>query len=660
VAEDSETKHESHAGVQPDAVALHEALSQAEGSAEAKDFLRQQRIVAQRQTELLDLQIIELKHELKLRHWSLRFGNLSAIMKATFEVALALIFVAIVALIGTAIWSAAHDNSLVIEAFSVPPEMANRGLTGQAVATQLQDRLAAMQTATTSSRAPNSYVNNWGNDIKVEIPDTGISIGESYRALVARLGHQTHITGEVWRTADGISVTVRSGDDGGATFAGEDAEFDALMQKAAEAIYERTQPYRFAIYRAIKGDRETTNRIFQRESIEGPTPRDRAWAYIGLSVRRESDGDPYGAVEASRKALALIPDLAIAYEDLDSDEFVLGHDEGALSSARAAVRLLEDGTDTDLTPRSRNSMLPAERVAVDTYVGDFNAALHGNEVLLALPSSYGSTEDAREEIVLDLTRLHDGAAARAALRDLPPPDNLGTVYNRAVEQFVVAYRTGDWRTVLLPGRSQEFRAAYAAARLFWALIPDPPAAFEPRQERAYMAYAMAAAGDIKGARALIARTPLDCDDCLRIRGRIDALARNWSGADYWFGEAVRQAPSIPSVYSEWGAVLLAKGDTDGAIAKFKQANDKGPHFADPLEMWGEAVIAKRRSDLALAKFEEADKYAPNWGHLHLKWGEALFYAGKPDDAKKQFALATHLDLSAADKAALAKWMSQHD
>jgi tetratricopeptide (TPR) repeat protein len=77
-------------------------------------------------------------------------------------------------------------------------------------------------------------------------------------------------------------------------------------------------------------------------------------------------------------------------------------------------------------------------------------------------------------------------------------------------------------------------------------------------------------------------------------------------------------------------------------------------FADPLEMWGEALMAKNRSDLALAKFEEAAKYAPNWGRLHLKWGEALFYAGRKDDAQKQFALASQLDLSSDDKAELVR------
>jgi tetratricopeptide (TPR) repeat protein len=99
---------------------------------------------------------------------------------------------------------------------------------------------------------------------------------------------------------------------------------------------------------------------------------------------------------------------------------------------------------------------------------------------------------------------------------------------------------------------------------------------------------------------------------------------------------------------------LHRGEYDGAIAKFVQAHAKGPHFADPLEMWGEALMQKDHSDLALAKFEEADKYAPHWGRLHLKWGEALAYAGHKEAAKKEFAIASGLDLSQTDKEELAE------
>jgi len=103
---------------------------------------------------------------------------------------------------------------------------------------------------------------------------------------------------------------------------------------------------------------------------------------------------------------------------------------------------------------------------------------------------------------------------------------------------------------------------------------------------------------------------------------------------------------------------MAKGDLDGAIAKFDIAHQKGPHFADPLEMWGESLVARNRSDLALAKFEEAAKYAPNWGRLHLKWGEALWWAGKHDEARKQFAIASGLDLTPSEKSELAR--AAHD
>jgi len=147
---------------------------------------------------------------------------------------------------------------------------------------------------------------------------------------------------------------------------------------------------------------------------------------------------------------------------------------------------------------------------------------------------------------------------------------------------------------------------------------------------------------MNGAEALIAKTPLDCLICVRVRGELATMRRDWAEAARWYAMASAQAPSIPFPDNDWGAMLMAKGDLDGAMAKFESAHGKGPHFADPLEMWGEALVAKNRSDLALAKFEEASKYAPNWGRLHRKWGEALSYLGKKDDAAKQFALARSL------------------
>ncbi len=148
-----------------------------------------------------------------------------------------------------------------------------------------------------------------------------------------------------------------------------------------------------------------------------------------------------------------------------------------------------------------------------------------------------------------------------------------------------------------------------------------------RQFYPFLALGMAMTGDAKAAHAIIDKTPVDCTVCLRQRANIDAWERNWGGADYWFARAVKDAPSPPFAWTDWGRAKLAQGDAAGAIAKFEIAHAKGPRFADPLEMWGEALMLEHRADLALAKFEEADRDAPNWGRLHLKWGRGAGVGG---------------------------------
>ncbi|HEX4861755.1 MAG TPA: hypothetical protein VFV07_11000, partial [Rhizomicrobium sp.] len=175
------------------------------------------------QTRLARLQAEDLLREDKLRHWSLRVHHISDVLKLAFELALALIFAAVFVSIAAAVWSAAHDDSLIIDAFKVPPDMASRGLTGDVVASQLLDRLTQMQAQTDSSRAPNTYASNASGDIKVEIPNTGVSIGEAYRYLAGWLGNQTHITGELYRTDKGLVLTVRASGGTAQRFEGPDA-----------------------------------------------------------------------------------------------------------------------------------------------------------------------------------------------------------------------------------------------------------------------------------------------------------------------------------------------------------------------------------------------------------------------------------------------------
>src|SRR5580698_3418731 len=180
--------------------------------------------LVERQIALANLQIEDMEKDSAVRSRTLRLVEFSALMKVAFEIFAALVIaVAAVAAI-VAIWSASHARGVVIEAFQVPPSLTEQGLSGQVVASRIQDKLADLQAKTDSIRAPGSYQNNWGNDIKVQIPDTGVSIGEFNRYLRALLGRETHITGDVWRGAEGISVVARAGTEPGVVFSGKETE----------------------------------------------------------------------------------------------------------------------------------------------------------------------------------------------------------------------------------------------------------------------------------------------------------------------------------------------------------------------------------------------------------------------------------------------------
>lgn len=417
-------------------VAMHEASRDPGVAADVRDFLREQTVV-------LRLQAEDLRREDKLRHWSLRVHHISDVLKLSFELALAAIFTVVLLGVALTIWSASREDGVVIEAFSVPPDMTAQGLTGQGVAAKLQDKLSAMQAATDSARPAASYSNNWGGDIRVEIPDTGISIGEFYRYLVLRLGHQTHITGEVYHIGNTIAVTARSGGDAGATADGTEADFDSLMQQAADQIYAHTQPYRHAIYlderQTGHGGREAARSIFE-ELIAGGSREDRIWGHVGLANLIDSDDLRLASAE-ERKAAALDSSFALPYQDIAGDDHILGHDEATIVDMRKAVQLLESGH-SGMSDRAATISLPADRAIIEISLGDFGATMRDSEAAVSLPDFYGVAEGGRELSIMALALLHRTTEMHEAWSDLPVSKNVYTDMNCAATKLQADYWSG--------------------------------------------------------------------------------------------------------------------------------------------------------------------------------------------------------------------------
>jgi DNA-binding XRE family transcriptional regulator len=188
-------------------------------------------------------------------------------------------------------WRAHEARGMRIEAFSVPPELAQRGVTGQVVASQLLDRLRVLQAKTVIKRPASSSADGWRMDINVETPETGVSIGALNRSLRGWLGSETHISGEIVRTPLGLAVTARVGPAPGWRFEGPDASLDMLMAQAAEAIYAQTQPYHWAVYLSSTGRQDEALATYKELARSG-SPEDRHRASVALSERPAVRGDP--------------------------------------------------------------------------------------------------------------------------------------------------------------------------------------------------------------------------------------------------------------------------------------------------------------------------------------------------------------------------------
>jgi tetratricopeptide (TPR) repeat protein len=618
-------------------IAMNEAAHDNSVAIEARVFLREQTAVLRLQKEVL-----EEERRFNLSH--LHHRRFSDFSKSALEIAVGLLILLIVCGLGTMVWNAVEDHDLVVDAFSVPPDVAQTGLTGSVLAARVLDRFAEMDSnPLTFAEGVSAFRVNNREEARVEIPETGISIGEFDHYLHGWLGHATHVTGELLRNGKGLSLTVRYGDQPGLTASGAPDQLDGLIQKAAENIFRAVRPLRFADYLSSRGRFAEAESIARGETYTG-SDKYRSLAYVSLSVVDFFRADESAIRRDGELAVALDPGNLLAWYTLQSAWGDIGHDEDEWRTVNAAAAAEKSG-ETLVRDSETVRNLPAQ------FAADASALTGAyKDALVACTSIVGRRLGACNGggLISANAALHNTAEARL-LAGLHPR----LVPNGSVDVQLIFV----WAEV-------EADAGHWEEALAWSKKGEAASSSDPTKSsadrdvslRPFETMALAGSGDIAGAAALIAKTPLDCDVCVRTRGKVATVGRDWSVAAHWFSLVAARSPDIPFADADWGAMLLAKGDYGGAIAKFESAHRIGPHFADPLEMWGEALMLENRSDLAVPKFEEANKYAPNWGRLHLKWGEALLYAGRKDDARVQFQAAAAMDMSVADRAALARDM----
>ena len=572
------------------------------------------------------------------------------------DIAIAAVVVALLVAAGAVVWTASRTTGLVIQPFSVPPELVEDGLDGRAVAALFQDELVRLDTVTQSARPTASFRNDWSEAITVEVEAGGLSLTDAYTSLTRWLGQETNVSGGMRQTTSGLELVVRSSDGTAITVRGPADQPEALMRQAAERVYEQTQPYRYATYLAATADalpagpeREAVidrARSIFTTLVSSPSETERLWGYNGLS--RVDSSSAQDALAILQPALEIDPQHPLITLNTAALRLILGQDEGALRVAQRTASSVSRRDNLVKLHSDRRASVPliVEAQLADLQ-GDWLQALEVRTRNASLVKSPQAWRGLRRDRVDTLIALHQPSAALRLNNE-----------SRLVDKDISNARSGT-RALYLPdaeaAASLDQWPQVVAALQAWEVETAPTLPMRFRDARSTflwprLAYAQARTGDLAGARTLIAATPLDCYLCVRERARIAELAGDRAAADRWSAEARRQGPSLPFAFAERGQMLMARGDTAGAIDFYEQAIARGPRWADPQKYWGDALMARGDEAGAIRKYRAAAERAPQWDALHLAWGRALEAQGRRDQARDKYTEAARMDLSAADRA----------
>jgi len=595
---EAEVSDELRAGA--DAFAIAVAVDQFEHhprvAAATEAFLETQARLIEEQTAQLRAERPIRLHHLHGRSREGRLRRMGQRIRLAMQLGVAVLFAALGAALVSMVYSALTSHAVVVEAFDTPPALAPRGLSGKVVASALLDGLQTLADATRSADAGMAAQNAWSSNVQIEVPETGVSIGEIDRFLHERLGHDLHVGGDLIETAGGgLALTVRGDGLAPKTFVGGPADLEKLTTAAAEYTYGSSQPYRFAVYLNNKGRNDDALAFLPKAFAQARTDALRSrlantWGNVFYSL-----GKPREAIGKYRVAIALDGDDWLARSNLVNALPLVEGEEAGWRASQDFLRAVQAAPAAKRPPKRMFSPIGSETwdlpLALQGMLADAGASGAGISTIIDGPP-----------IADTYALMHDPIAADRYIAASDPNDPT-TVAETLMLQAYGALDRND-AAAAIPPLEKMWRSWQANTDLQTNFYDSP----------CYLGLAYGLAGRLADAEALFKKLG-PWNRCFAFHGETLAHAGDMAGAERAWSEGERLAPDLPWVDLERGRWAMNRGDLVAAASHFAAAHAHAPHFADPLKAGADVLARQGKWAAAVARYDKALDYAPHWEAL---------------------------------------------
>jgi tetratricopeptide (TPR) repeat protein len=536
------------------------------------------------------------------------------------KIAIALLAAVVAILASVMVVGALRSHEVIVQAFETPPSLASRGINGKVVASSLQDALSHIQEATRTTARQRDISNEWTADINVEVPQTGVSIGEIDRLLRQRIGRNTYVGGDLVQSRSGaLALTVRAASIPARTFTGPPDKLEDLARQAAEYIYGRSEPRLFASY-LNQNDRYQDTVTFLDEAYSDVPDEQRPALANSWGNALSSLGKNPEALEKYRLAVQLDPYRWTTWSNIVGVGMqTYGEGFAYAEAVKMRQRIAE--------APSNKKPAAGDQVNANLLFQEWTDMTREQLIDAAASGGGTATTTNNTQIANSEAQRYDWVSAN---RFLSAADNSDPT-KEPTGWFNAGFRA------LEAGRPAD--AVPYFKKLDAAMRETNDVAFAFQDGPCWLGLAYGLNGQLAEADAVFRRAGRWVS-CYAFQGDVLEAQGKRAEADAAYARAVALVRGLPFAYQRWGLALMRRGDLRGATTKFSQARQRGPRWADPYEGLGEIYLRLQRWSDADREFSTASGFAPHWPRMNRVWAVALSRLGKTKDAQEKLKLAT--------------------